>query len=116
LRQGSAVVTSSQPHSLKGIAAAVLQNCLRGLAGSRQPASGCPSQLRGLFILATSIYIAAANIVANDTVTQPYHRGSFLDGHHVLNRDRQFVHFGLYQEYFSEGRTILGAACLYFPA
>jgi hypothetical protein len=60
------------------------------------------------------LYIAASNIVANDIVTRPYHRGS-VDGHHILNRDRQFEHFGLYQDYFSEGRTILGATCLYFP-
>ena len=46
------------------------------------------------------LYIIAANIVANDTVNQPYHRGS-VDGHHLLNRDRQFVHFRLYQDYFS---------------
>ncbi|OQU81153.1 hypothetical protein SORBI_3006G018751 [Sorghum bicolor] len=29
---------------------------------------------------------------------QLYHHGS-LDGQHLLNRDRQFVHFGLYQDF-----------------
>ena len=45
------------------------------------------------------LYIAAAHVVS-DIANSACHRGS-VDGHHLLNRDRQFVHFRLYQDYFS---------------
>ena len=63
------------------------------------------------------LYVAAAHKVAEANDKQPYRRGS-IDGHRVLNRDRQSRHSRLFQDYFSDvlrmGRTILGGG-LYFP-
>ena len=50
------------------------------------------------------LYIAAANIVANDTINHPCHGGS-VDGHRVLNRDRQYGHNRLYEDYFLDNPT-----------
>ena len=49
-------------------------------------------------------YIAAAHIVAMDISNEPHHRGS-VEGHGVLNRDRQLGHVRLYQDYFSDDPT-----------
>ena len=50
------------------------------------------------------LYIAAAHIVATDIGNEPYHCGS-VEGHRVLNRDRQSGHLRLYQDYFSDDPT-----------
>jgi len=50
------------------------------------------------------LYIAAAHIVATDIGNEPHHRGS-VEGHRVLNRDRQSGHMRLYQDYFSDDPT-----------
>ena len=50
------------------------------------------------------LYIAAAHIVATDIGNEPRHRGS-VEGHRVLNRDRQSGHVRLYQDYFSDDPT-----------
>jgi hypothetical protein len=46
-------------------------------------------------------YIAAAHIVATDIGNEPRYRGS-VEGHRVLNCDRQSGHVKLYQDYFSD--------------
>jgi len=50
------------------------------------------------------LYIAAADIVATDIDNEPRYRGS-VEGHRVLNRDRQSGHMRLYQDYFSDDPT-----------
>ena len=50
------------------------------------------------------LYVAAAHIVAEANDKQPYRRGS-IDGHRVLNRDRQSVYSRLFQDYFSDDPT-----------
>ena len=50
------------------------------------------------------LYIVAAHIVSTDIGNEPHHRGS-VEGHRVLNRDRQAGHERLYQDYFSDNPT-----------
>ena len=49
-------------------------------------------------------YIAAAHIVPTDIGNEPHHRGS-VEGHRVLNRDKQSGHVRLYQDYYSDDPT-----------
>jgi len=49
------------------------------------------------------LYIAAAHVVS-DIANSACHRGS-VDGHHVLNHDRQSGHIRLYEDYFSDNPT-----------
>lgn len=49
------------------------------------------------------LYIAAAHVVS-DIANSACHRGS-VEGHHVLNRDRQSGHIRLYEDYFSDNPT-----------
>jgi len=63
------------------------------------------------------LYIAAADIVATDIGNEPRHRGS-VEGHRVLNRDRQSGHLRLYQDYFSDDPTyepnyFVAQVCMY---
>ena len=50
------------------------------------------------------LYIAAADIVATDIGNEPRYRGS-VEGHRVINRDRQSGHVRLYRDYFSDDPT-----------
>ena len=50
------------------------------------------------------LYIAATDIVATNIGNEPHHRGS-VEGHRVLNRDRQSGHVRLYQDYCSDDPT-----------
>ena len=50
------------------------------------------------------LYIDAAHIVATDIGNEPRHRGS-VEGHRVINRDRQSGHVRLYRDYFSDDPT-----------
>ena len=50
------------------------------------------------------LYVAAAHKVAEANDKQPYRRGS-IDGHRVLNRDRQSGHSKLFQDYSSDYPT-----------
>lgn len=50
------------------------------------------------------VYAAAAHIVAPDIVNSGGHRGS-VEGHRVLDRDRQSGHNRLYEDYFSDNPT-----------
>ena len=49
------------------------------------------------------LYIAAAHVVS-DIANSACHRGS-VEGHHVLNRDRQLGHIRLYEDDFSDNPT-----------
>jgi len=49
------------------------------------------------------LYIAAAHVVS-DIANSACHRSS-VEGHHVLNRDRQSGHIILYEDYFSDNPT-----------
>ena len=49
------------------------------------------------------LYIAAAHVVS-DIANSACHRSS-VEGHHVLNRDRQSGHNRLYEDYFSDNPT-----------
>ena len=49
------------------------------------------------------LYIAAAHVVS-DIANSACHRGS-IEGHDVLNRDRQSGHCRLYEDYFSDNPT-----------
>ena len=49
------------------------------------------------------LYIAAAHVVS-DIANSACRHGS-LEGHHVLNRDRQSGHIRLYEDYFSDNPT-----------
>ena len=49
------------------------------------------------------LYIAAAHVVS-DIANSACHRGS-VEGHHVLNHDRQSGHIRLYEDYFSDNPT-----------
>ena len=50
------------------------------------------------------LYVAAAHMVAKANNKQPYRRGS-IDGHRVLNRDRQSRHSRFFQDCFSDNPT-----------
>ena len=50
------------------------------------------------------VYIAAVHIVVSDIVNPACHRGS-VEGHRVVNRDRQSGHCRLYEDYFSDNPT-----------
>ena len=50
------------------------------------------------------LYVATAHIVAETNDKQPYRRGS-IDGHRVLNRDRQSRHSRLFQDYSFDDPT-----------
>ena len=50
------------------------------------------------------LYIAAAHVVVLDIANSACHRGS-VEGHHVLNHDRQSGHIRLYEDYFSDNPT-----------
>ena len=50
------------------------------------------------------LYVATAHIVAETNDKQPYRRGS-INGHRVLNRDRQSGHSKLFQDYSSDDPT-----------
>jgi hypothetical protein len=50
------------------------------------------------------VYIAAAHIVVSEIVNPACHRGS-VEGHRVVNRDRQSGHCRLYEDYFSDNPT-----------
>ena len=49
------------------------------------------------------LYIAAAHVVSG-IANSACHRGS-VDGHHVLNHDRQSGQIRLYEDYFSDNPT-----------
>ena len=49
------------------------------------------------------LYIAAAHVVSH-IANSACHHGS-VEGHHVLNRDRQSGHCILYEDYFSDNPT-----------
>jgi hypothetical protein len=50
------------------------------------------------------VYTAAEHIVLSDIINPAWHCGS-LEGHHVVNRDRQSGHCRLYEDYFSDNPT-----------
>ena len=50
------------------------------------------------------LYVAAAHIVVPNIVNSAGHCGS-VEGHRVLNRDRQSGHIRLYEDYFSDNPT-----------
>ena len=50
------------------------------------------------------VYTAAEHIVLSDIINPACHRGS-VEGHRVVNRDRQSGHCRLYEDYFSDNPT-----------
>lgn len=46
-------------------------------------------------------YYGATNIIAEESLNEPLHRGSIV-GHHIVNRGRHSWYYLLYRDYFSD--------------